>query len=80
MTREEALIELNNLLKIENEEPAELKDFLRFFNLKMKDIENREKKSHLNFISKKDLEIKESLISKIASLSWRLYKKIVSAQ
>jgi len=76
MTREEALIELNKLLKIENEEPVELKDFLRFFDLKMKDIENREKKSHLNFISKEDLEIKESLISKIASLPWRLYKKL----
>ena len=74
MTRKEALIELNNLVKTENKEPDELKDFLRFFDLKMKDIENREKKSHLNFISKEDLEINESLTYKIFAFPWRLYK------
>ena len=74
MTRKEALIELNNLVKTENKEPDELKDFLRFFDLKMKDIENGEKKSHLNFISKEDLEINESLTYKIFAFPWRLYK------
>ncbi|MDI6781009.1 MAG: hypothetical protein QME49_02710 [bacterium] len=75
MTREEALESLNIALQREHEEPAELDDFLKFLKLEKNDIENKEKKSHLNYVTKEDLVIKEDMMYKFLSMPWKIYKR-----
>ena len=77
MTREEALQSLNRLLKMEKDEPAELDDFLSFFDLGRKDIENKQRKSHLDYVAKDELKIKEKLLLRLFSLPWRAYKRYI---
>ncbi|QTA93892.1 N-acetyl sugar amidotransferase [Desulfonema magnum] len=75
MTREEAVEMLNSLSNSEEEPPAELDEFLNFLELEKKDIENKEKKSHLNYVTKEDLVVKESLAFRLLSVPWQLYKR-----
>lgn len=74
MTREEALQSLNRLLKMEKHEPVELDDFLSFFDLERKDIENKERKSHLDYVAKEELQVKENLLFNLFSIPWKIYK------
>jgi hypothetical protein len=74
MTREKALESLSAALQGEHEEPAELNDFMQFLGLEKKDIENKEKKSHLNYITKTDCDVNENLVFKLFSIPWKIYK------
>jgi len=68
MTREEALEFLNAAIQTEDEEPAELDDFLKFLKLEKNEIENRERKSHLDYVTKEDCAMKEDMIFNIFSI------------
>ena len=76
MTRVEALRSLNKKIETESDEPEELDDFLKFFNLDRKDIENKERKSHLDYVTKEELEIKEDPLFKLMSIPWKMYKHL----
>ncbi|MCD6564455.1 MAG: N-acetyl sugar amidotransferase [Bacteroidales bacterium] len=74
LTRDEALEALNKLLKVESREPDEIDEFLDFLGLVKDDTENQERKSHLNFINKEEVEVHESLSLRLASIPWKIYK------
>ncbi len=76
MTRKEALKLLDKKIQNERDEPEQFDDFLKFFNLQRKDIENKERKSHLDYIAKDELEIKEDLLFKLMSMPWKIYKNL----
>lgn len=80
LARREALAKLAQLLATENEDPPELNDFMTFFNLKRHDIENPQKKSHLNYISRDNLAVKEDAVYKILSIPWKIYKRLKTAK
>lgn len=74
MTRSEALLELENLIENENKKPREYEEFLDFMELNPSDIENIGKVSHLDYISKSDLIVKENFLFKLISIPWNIYK------
>jgi len=76
MTRKEALKLLDKKIQNERDEPEQFDDFLKFFNLQRKDIENKERKSHLDYIAKDELAIKEEFLFKLMSTPWKIYKKL----
>jgi len=76
MSREEAMHEFNKLLKAEGEAPNELAAFLIFFGLNKRNIENKNKKSHLDYITKEDTKIKESILLQFFSFLWKIFKYI----
>ena len=77
MTRAEAMESLNKLLESEDKEPAELEEFLRFLELEREEIENRERRSHLDYICKEDTRPKEDLLFRCLALPWRIYKRLL---
>jgi predicted PP-loop superfamily ATPase len=79
LTREDAMKALNESIKHEHDEPAELKDFLEFLKLNSTDIENPTRRSHLNYVDKEELEPKESMAFKLLSLPWKVYKRMKGA-
>jgi cell fate (sporulation/competence/biofilm development) regulator YlbF (YheA/YmcA/DUF963 family) len=76
MTRETALKKLEELIKVESVLPENFEEFKIFMGLKSHDIEIPAKKSHLDYISRKDIEVKETQLYKILSRLWNLSKKI----
>jgi hypothetical protein len=76
ISRPEALASLERLLETEADEPAELEEFIRFLELERQDVENREGKSHLDYVAKDDLRQKESLAYRLVAAPWRLYKRL----
>lgn len=74
ITREEAITILEELINTEDSEPKVLDEFLDFFSLDIEEIKNTEKKSHLNYIGKDDLLIKEGVIFKALSTPWKALK------
>ena len=78
MTREEALQSFNQALKNEDKEPKELNEFLEFFELERHDIENKDRKSHLNYITKEDTILKEDYLTKALEMPWKIYKRYFS--
>lgn len=75
MSRESALIKLEEHIANEDVEPDEFQDFLNFFNLKREDI-LKNKKSHLDYVDKRDLILKEDLLFKILATPWKVYKML----
>ena len=78
MSRDEAMQSLENAIRKEHVPPPEFADFLNFFDLTEKDIENKEGRGHLNYISKEDTLIKESLGFKLLSIPWKAVKAVRS--
>jgi len=76
MTREDALKALDESIKYEKNEPGELKEFLKFLELDYKDIENPDKRSHLNYVCKEELTPKVSMAFNLLSMPWKVYKRI----
>lgn len=76
MSRDEAMQSLENAIRKEHVPPPEFADFLNFFDLTEKDIENKEGRGHLNYISKEDTLIKESLGFKLLSIPWKAVKAV----
>ncbi|MCK5212027.1 hypothetical protein KAJ89_04970 [Candidatus Parcubacteria bacterium] len=76
MTRKEALKLLDKKIQNERYEPEAFDDFLNFFNLQRKDIDNKAGKSHLDYIAKDELAIKEGVLLKLMSTPWKIYKKL----
>ena len=76
MTRDEAMRSLENAISNEDQPPEEFSEFLKFFNLSRQDVENKEGRCHLNYISKEDTVIKESTAFKLLSIPWRIIKTI----
>jgi N-acetyl sugar amidotransferase len=76
MTREEALQALREAITREHIPPAEFPDFLEFFSLTEKDIENREGRSHLDYITREDTLIKESVAYRLLSIPWKIIKTV----
>ncbi|NKQ38467.1 MAG: hypothetical protein HF967_03145 [Methanosarcinales archaeon] len=74
MTREEAINALSEAIAREHIPPPEFPDFLNFFNFSEQDVENRERKSHLDYITKEDTVIKESMSFKLLSIPWKFTK------
>lgn len=76
MTRDDAIKALDEAIKHENDKPAELDDFVKYLGLELKDIENPNRLSHLNYVSKEDLVLKESRMFNLLSIPWKIYKRI----
>ena len=74
MTRDEALEALYSLIKSEGNRPDEFEEFMEFLNLKESSFERLGETSHLDFISKNDIIIKENIFQKIASRIWQFVK------
>lgn len=78
MTRENAIQSWEKLLEKEGTEPCELEEFLDLFKLERNDIENKESLTHLNYITKQEIEVKESVPYRVLSSLWGLYKRTVA--
>ncbi len=76
MSREEALESLNYLIEHEHEAPDELEDFIDFLNLSPEDVKNKERRSHLQYITKEETAIKEDLLYRLSAVPWKLMKAI----
>lgn len=76
MSRDDALESLHRDIQKEHEEPVELEDFMHFLGLTRDDLENKEKRSHLDYIQEADLVVEEDMLFKALSMPWKLYKKI----
>lgn len=76
MSREEALESLNYLIEHEHEAPDELEGFIDFLNLSPEDVENKERHSHLQYITKEETAIKEDLLYRLSAVPWKLMKAI----
>ncbi|HIP39399.1 MAG TPA: N-acetyl sugar amidotransferase [Desulfocapsa sulfexigens] len=74
MTREEAINSLDAAIKHEHEPPAELTDFLNFFDITLEDIENKEGHCHLDFITKEDTFVRESMAYKFLAIPWKILR------
>ncbi len=78
MTRAEAMSSLEQAIANEHVPPPEFSDFLQFFALSEEDVANPEGRSHLDYITKEDTEIQESVFYKMLSIPWKLVKTIRS--
>ena len=76
MNRDEAMQSLENAMKKEHVPPAEFADFLDFFDITEEDVENKEGRGHLNYISREDTLIKESMVFKLLSIPWKVVKAV----
>lgn len=79
MTREGALRSLETLLAHEIDEPVELEDFMRFLNLDRKDIDNKEQRSHRDYLTKEELIVKESMAYRVLAWPWHIHKRFLSS-
>ena len=76
MTRDEALTALNEAIMTEDQPPEEFNDFLKYFDLSEADVENKEGRCHLDYISKDDTLVAESLAFKLLAVPWKFVKLI----
>jgi N-acetyl sugar amidotransferase len=77
MIRADALEAFRLTLAHEDEEPDELQEFLEFLKLQPEEIVNQEKRSHRNYITKADTEIKESALYRKLALPWKMIKRMM---
>ncbi len=78
MTRDEAISSLEEAIVREHVPPPEFKDFLAFFQLTEEDVANPEGRSHLNYITKEETEIREGILFKLLSTPWKMIKLVRS--
>lgn len=78
MTRQEALRYLHDMISKEHKKPPEYFDFLNFFNLKPRAIEELGNRSHLDFIKKYEIIPKESVAYKVMAFPWKIFKHFTS--
>jgi len=64
------------MLETEGNEPPELEEFLCFLELKRQDLERSRGLSHLDYISKKDIKVKESPVYKVLSYLWKVCRRM----
>ena len=76
MKRDEALTMLERLIARQDERPKEYGEFLDFMGLASSDIEGLGSISHLDYIQKDELSVKESPMYKAVSLPWKIYKHL----
>lgn len=74
MEREEGINNLEMLLKNKNNEPKELRELIKYLNLKENILDNLGSISHLDYISKEEIAVKESAVEKLMSKGWQLIK------
>ncbi len=78
MTREEAMGALEKAIANEHVPPPEFSNFLKFFALSEEEVANPDGRSHLDYITKEETEIRESLFFKLLSIPWKIFKAIRS--
>ncbi len=75
MTREEAIESLNALIEREDADvPEMLDDFIGCLGLESRDVENPEKRSHNDCITRDDLVPEEGVILKALRVPWKMLK------
>ncbi len=78
ITRDEALLKFELLLKHVNDDPPELKEFMRFLGVDNTDIKKVAEKSHKVFVREEELERAENFFEKICYIVWSSIRKAFS--
>ncbi|WP_321391012.1 N-acetyl sugar amidotransferase [uncultured Desulfuromusa sp.] len=76
MTRDDAMQLLNDAIKTESQPPEEFIEFLNFFEINEEQVANNERRSHLNYITKEDTILKETMAFKLFSIPWKIVKLV----
>lgn len=75
MGRSDGINNLELLLNNKNTKQDELQEFMDYLKIDEKMLTNLGKISHLDYINKEEIVIKENVAEKIASMAWKIIKK-----